>query len=928
MDYKSTLNLPDTAFPMRGNLAKREPEMLSHWQDMGLYALQRREFAGRPRFVLHDGPPYANGKIHVGHAINKIIKDIIMKSRQLMGYDAPYVPGWDCHGLPIEHKVEGMIGKVGDKVDAKSFRLACRNYAREQIELQKADFVRLGVFGNWDEPYLTMNSRTEGDIVRALARIVEKGHVIRGFKPVNWCLECQSSLAEAEVEYQEHHSPSIDVRFAVRDRAAVAAMFDCAAPARLDVVIWTTTPWTLPANVGVCLHPEFVYVLAEYAPGEGVIVAEELLPSLRLRWQKDLPILGRCRGAELDRQVLRHPFIARDSLLMLGEHVTLEQGTGCVHTAPAHGLDDYMVCKAYGVEMLNLVLADGSFSSETEYFAGENIFKANPHVVQVLKEHDALIQYEDMVHSYPHCWRHKTPTIYRATQQWFISMDGQGLRQTALNEIEQVKFTPPWGKPRLYNMIANRPDWCISRQRYWGVPLCFVTHRESGELHPDIVAIMRRVAERIDEQGIEAWFDYDLTELIGEKDAQEYEKLNDVLDVWFDSGTTHYSVLRQRDDQSYPADLYLEGSDQHRGWFHSSLLTGCAIDGHAPYRGLLTHGFTVDEQGRKMSKSLGNVVDPQQVIKRLGADILRLWAASSDYSGDISLSENILKQRSDAYRRIRNTCRFLLANLHDFDPQKHLMNPREMLPLDRYAVARTDELQKRIINAYESYDFHLIYQIIFNFCSVEMGGFYLDVIKDRQYTVAKNNPARRSAQSAIYHILEAMVRWLAPILSFTAEEIWHNMPGEREASVFLSSFYEHLFAFDEDTPYSASFWQRLIALRDEVNVKLEKARNDKVIGAALDACVKIRLRKQDYDLFKDVADELHFIFLTSQCELECGDVENEQVIAAIEVLVAQGKKCVRCWHHLPDVGSHADHPELCGRCIENIGETGETRRFG
>lgn len=920
-DYKNTLNLPETDFPMRGNLPQREPEMLAFWEKADIYGKQRAAFADAPKFILHDGPPYANGTIHVGHALNKILKDIITKSRHLLGFNSPYIPGWDCHGLPIEQKVEQQIGKPGAKVSATEFRAACRAYAASQVELQKADFIRLGVFGDWAHPYLTMQPQTEAGIVRALREIVARGHVVHGFKPVNWCLDCRSSLAEAEVEYEDKTSDSIDVRFAVREPAELARrMGSDVVPPAVDVIIWTTTPWTLPANLAVSVHPEHDYALIE-GEGRWFVIAQEMMDSVRERWDISAPwtVHASAKGSALDRLVLAHPFAARDSLLINGDHVTLDAGTGCVHTAPAHGVEDFEICRHYGIDVLNLVLPDGSFSEDTPYFAGENVFKANPKVVQLLREQDRLVHHEAIRHSYPHCWRHHSPTIYRATAQWFISMDKAGLRQTALDGLKNVRFTPEWGRSRLTNMIADRPDWGITRQRYWGVPLCFVQHKETGELHPDILNIMDKAAAVIEKDGIEAWFTLALEELIPATDLAHYEKLNDVLDVWFDSGTTHYAVLRQRDDIGYPADLYLEGSDQHRGWFHSSLLTGCAIDGHPPYKGLLTHGFTVDESGRKMSKSLGNVVEPQKVINNLGADILRLWVSSADYSAEVSLSDNILKQRADAYRRIRNTCRFLLANLHDFDPTKHAVPTDELLALDRYAIARADALQKTIIAAYENYEFHLIYQQLFNFCAVEMGGFYLDIIKDRQYTIATDNRARRSAQTAIWHILEAMVRWLAPILSFTAEEIWQHMPGKREESVFLSRFYDGLVSYD--SAFDAAYWADLIRVREDVNVALENARKDGLIGGSLEAALHITAPDATHQNLARLGDELRFLFITSAVSLEKGDA------LAVTVQKADGDKCERCWHILPTVNHDPAYPGLCPRCVENVAHGGETRQY-
>ena len=920
-DYKDTLNLPETAFPMRGNLPQREPEMLAFWEKADIYGKQRAAFADAPKFILHDGPPYANGAIHVGHALNKILKDIITKSRHLLGFNSPYIPGWDCHGLPIEQKVEQQIGKPGAKVSATEFRAACRAYAASQVELQKADFIRLGVFGDWAHPYLTMQPQTEAGIVRALRDIVARGHVVRGYKPVNWCLDCRSSLAEAEVEYEDKTSDSIDVRFAVRDPAELARrMGSSVVPPAVDVIIWTTTPWTLPANLAVTLHPEYDYALIE-GEGRWFVIAQDMIDSVRERWGITAPwtVHATAKGSALDRLVLAHPFIERDSLLINGDHVTLDAGTGCVHTAPAHGVEDFEVCRRYGIDVLNPVLGDGTFSSDTPHFAGENVFKANPKIVQLLRDSGRLVHHDNIRHSYPHCWRHHSPTIYRATAQWFISMDKAGLRQTALDGLKHVRFTPEWGRSRLTNMIADRPDWGITRQRYWGVPLCFVQHKDTGDLHPDILNIMEKAAAVIEKDGIEAWFTLALEDLIPAADLADYEKLNDVLDVWFDSGTTHYAVLRQRPDIGYPADLYLEGSDQHRGWFHSSLLTGCAIDGHPPYKGLLTHGFTVDESGRKMSKSLGNVVEPQKVINNLGADILRLWVSSADYSAEVSLSDNILKQRADAYRRIRNTCRFLLANLHDFDPAKHAVATADLLALDRYAIARADALQKTIIAAYENYEFHLIYQQLFNFCAVEMGGFYLDIIKDRQYTIATDNRARRSAQTAIWHILEAMVRWLAPILSFTAEEIWQHMPGTREESVFLARFYDGLTGYD--SAFDAAYWADLIRVREEVNIALENARKDGLIGGSLEAALHITAPDSTYQNLARLGDELRFLFITSAVTLEKGEA------LAVSVQKADGDKCERCWHILPTVNSDPAYPGLCPRCVENVAHGGESRQY-
>jgi isoleucyl-tRNA synthetase len=800
-DYKDTLNLPSTDFPMRANLAQREPEMFAAWDRDGLYARVREACAGRPRFVLADGPPYANGDIHIGHAVNKILKDIIVRSRTLAGFDAPYIPGWDCHGLPIELQVEKKIGKVGHEVDARRFREACRAYAAEQVDRQRTDFKRLGVLGDWERPYLTMDYQVEADTVRALGRIIERGHLLKGEKPVHWCVDCGSALAEAEVEYEDKTSHAIDVRFRVEDELDFMrrCTLDDDSDGPVSVVIWTTTPWTLPANQAVALHPALNYALVR-VNDERLLLAADLVEAAMKRYGFDgWQIVGHCTGAALEGVNLHHPFLDRHVPVILGEHVTLEAGTGAVHTAPGHGQDDYLVGRHYGLPVENPVGPDGRFLPGTEFFAGESVHQANGHVIEVLRERGALVVSEKVRHSYPHCWRHKTPIIFRATPQWFISMDQAELRETALAAIRKVQWVPQWGQARIEGMVAGRPDWCISRQRNWGVPIPLFVHTESGRLHPDTPALIEAVAQRIEQAGIEAWFSLDPKELLG-GEAANYQKVGDTLDVWFDSGVTHATVTEVRKELGLPADLYLEGSDQHRGWFQSSLLTAVAMRGEAPYRAVLTHGFTVDAQGQKMSKSRGNVVAPQKVVDTLGADILRLWVAATDYSAEMAVSDEILKRTADAYRRMRNTARFLLANLAGFDPKRDMLPPEKMLPLDRWAVDQALKVQARVTDAYERYQFHQIYQRVHNFCSVELGSFYLDVIKDRQYTTRADSVARRSAQTAMYHVIEAMVRWLAPILAFTAEEIWREIPGRRGESVLLSTWYEGLFALDADEP--------------------------------------------------------------------------------------------------------------------------------
>ncbi|PRB84441.1 isoleucine--tRNA ligase [Pseudomonas sp. MYb185] len=939
-DYKATLNLPATDFPMKAGLPAREPETLKHLDSIGLYQKIREISKGRPQFVLHDGPPYANGSIHIGHAVNKIIKDMIVRSKTLSGFDAPYVPGWDCHGLPIEHKVETTFGK---NQPADQTRERCRDYAAEQIEGQKADFIRLGVLGDWDNPYKTMEFPNEAGEIRALAKMVEGGFVFKGLKPVNWCFDCGSALAEAEVEYQDKKSDAIDVAFAVEDADKLAAAFGLGSLSKpASIVIWTTTPWTIPANQALNVHPEYIYALVD--TGDKLLVlAEELVESCLQRYGVQGEIIARCEGVALDNIRFRHPFYERFSPVYLADYVETGAGTGIVHSAPAYGEDDFRTCKHYGMDnddILTPVQSNGVYVSDLPFFGGQFIWKANANIVAKLDEVGALLKHEPIQHSYMHCWRHKTPLIYRATAQWFVGMDkvahdGSSLRRRALDAIEQTDFVPAWGQARLHGMIAGRPDWCISRQRNWGVPIPFFLHKESGELHPRTVELMEEVAKRVEQEGIEAWFKLDPAELLGEEAAQ-YDKISDTLDVWFDSGTTHWHVMRgshpMGHDQGPRADLYLEGSDQHRGWFHSSLLTGCAIDGHAPYRGLLTHGFVVDENGRKMSKSLGNVVAPQEVNDSLGADILRLWVSSTDYSGEMAVSKQILQRSADAYRRIRNTARFLLSNLNGFDPKQHALAPEQMLDLDRWAVDRALLLQQEISEAYDSYKFWNVYQKVHNFCVQELGAFYLDIIKDRQYTTAADSTARRSCQTAMYHIAEALVRWIAPVLAFTAEEIWQYLPGERNESVMLNTWYEGLTALPEDSELDRAFWDQVLAVKMAVNKELENLRNAKVLGGNLQAEVVLFADDQLGTTLGKLGDELRFVLITSAArvaplaEADDSAVATEVPGLKLSIVKSAHGKCSRCWHFLEDVGTHPAHPEICGRCIDNIEGAGEVRR--
>ncbi len=934
--YKDTINLPATRFPMKANLAQREPELLAYWQEIDLYKRLREAGSGKEKFILHDGPPYANGTIHIGHALNKIIKDIIVKSKTLSGYDAPYVPGWDCHGLPIELEVEKKVGRAGAKVDRKTFRQKCREFAAKQVAAQKADFIRLGVIGDWGRPYLTMDPTTEANILRALTKIIAAGHVYHGAMPVYWCTDCRSALAEAEVEYMDKTSPAVDVRFSVVDVQALLEKMQAAGSGSetpVSVVIWTTTPWTLPANQAVTLHPELEYVLVECETGSGserLLLADALLDSTMTRCDiSTYKIVARATGSALEGVMLRHPFYAREVPLIVGEHVTTETGTGAVHTAPGHGQEDFEVGRKYGLKVDNPVGPDGVFLPSTELFAGQFVFKANGQVNTALKERGMLLHEEPFQHSYPHCWRHKTPIVFRATPQWFISMDQHGLRESALQQIDTVAWYPDWGKARIAGMVQNRPDWCISRQRSWGVPIAVYINKETGELHPKTPQIMEEVALRMERSGIDAWFDIDDEDLLG-KDADDYEKVNDILDVWFDSGVTHDTVVKRRRELGGKANMYLEGSDQHRGWFQSSLLTGVAMNGEAPYREVLTHGFTVDAAGKKMSKSLGNVVVPQQVIKTLGADILRLWVAATDYRAELSISDEILKRMADSYRRMRNTARYLLGNLADFDPAQHTIAVSEMLALDRWALGRAQDLQTVITRAYEEYNFHVIYQRLHQFCVLEMGGFYLDVIKDRLYTMRTGSIGRRSAQTAMYHILEALVRWLAPILSFTAEEIWREMPGERNESVMLNAWYEQWPTQDQESgPMNRDFWNRVLEVREAVNRKLESLREAGDIGANLEAEVDIYCDRKYLPDLQQLDDELRFVMITSNARahaLEQAPGSAEDGIR-IDATPSKFEKCVRCWHRREDVGSVAEHPQLCLRCLENVSGAGEARRF-
>ncbi|MGC6245392.1 isoleucine--tRNA ligase [Pasteurella multocida] len=929
VDYKNTLNLPETGFPMRGDLAKREPNMLKSWYEKDLYQKIRQASKGKKSFILHDGPPYANGTIHIGHAVNKILKDIIVKSKTALGYDSPYIPGWDCHGLPIELKVEGLVGKPNQNISAAQFREACRQYAAEQVEGQKKDFIRLGVLGDWDNPYLTMNYHTEANIIRAFGKAVENGHLYKGSKPVHWCLDCASSLAEAEVEYEDKVSPSIYVRFSAVDSDAVLAKFNATdkGTGNISAVIWTTTPWTIPSNRAIAIHENLDYQLVQFND-ERVILAKDLVEEVaKAAGVEQVVILGESKGKDLEWLRFQHPFYDFSVPFILGDHVTADGGTGLVHTAPDHGHDDYIIAQKNGIEMAGLIGNDGLFKADVPFFAGKGVFESNDLVVAKLQEVGAMLKFSKIKHSYPHCWRHKTPIIFRATPQWFIGMEKQGLRQQALSEIKKVRWIPDWGQARIEKMVENRPDWCISRQRTWGVPVALFIHKETEELHPRTVELVEEVAKRVEQKGIQAWWDLDTAELL-DADADNYIKVPDTLDVWFDSGSTYYSVVKDRPEfNGQEADMYLEGSDQHRGWFMSSLMLSTATDNKAPYKQVLTHGFTVDGQGRKMSKSIGNIVTPQEVMDKFGGDILRLWVASTDYTGEISVSDEILKRAADAYRRIRNTARFLLANLNGFDPKRDLVKPEEMMVLDRWAVDCAYQAQNEIKDAYDNYQFHAVIQRLMKFCSIEMGSFYLDIIKDRQYTTKADSLARRSCQTALWHIAEALVRWIAPVLSFTADEIWQYIPGERGEFVFTEEFYNGLFALDANEQMNDAYWQQVITLRNEVNRVLEQARNDKIIGAALEAELTIYANDTYAPLLAKLQNELRFVLLTSKAEvkpLADADVAEGEVKGfAVKVVRSANHKCPRCWHY----SDSKDAESLCSRCDENVNGQGEVRQF-
>ncbi|STZ77008.1 isoleucine--tRNA ligase [Bergeriella denitrificans] len=926
-DYSKTVNLLESPFPMRGNLAKREPAWLKSWYELKRYQKLRQIAAGRPKFILHDGPPYANGDIHIGHAVNKILKDIIIRSKTQAGFDAPYVPGWDCHGLPIEVMVEKLHGKDMPKA---RFRELCREYAAEQIARQKKDFIRLGVLGDWDHPYLTMDFKTEADTVRTLGEIYKAGYLYRGAKPVQFCLDCGSSLAEAEVEYKDKVSPAIDVAYLFQDNAALAKAFGLDnIDGEAFAVIWTTTPWTLPASQAVSAGAEVAYQLIDTPKGK-LVLAKDLAEDALKRYgfnSDGIRVLAETTGAALENLHLNHPFIERDILMLNGDHVTTDAGTGLVHTAPAHGLEDYTVSNKYGIELYNPVNAEGRYIAEVPRVAGMTVWEANPVILEWLQENNRLLCSTKLEHSYAHCWRHKTPLIYRATGQWFIGMDkagsdGKTLRDRALKAVDDTEFFPSWGRARLQAMIEGRPDWVVSRQRYWGTPMTFFVHKETGELHPNSAELLEQVALRIEEKGIEAWFALDKSELLSAADCEQYDKLTDTMDVWFDSGSTHYSVLKQRDELAWPADLYLEGSDQHRGWFQSSMLTGCASMGRAPYKQLLTHGFVVDQNGRKMSKSIGNVVAPQEVYNEFGADILRLWAASTDYSGELAISKEILKRVTESYRRIRNTLSFLFANLSDFNPIEHAVPQDQMVEIDRYAVILARQLQERVAgDYYPRYAFHFAVKDIVAFCSEDLGAFYLDILKDRLYTTKADSHARRSAQTALYHITRSLVLLIAPVLCFTGEEAWDIIGGGEEDSVLFHTWHEFPPINEKAEAELLKKWAAVREVREAVTAAIEPLRTDKTVGSSLQAEVSITAPAEQAAYLKTLGDELRFTLLVSKAAVGEGDT------LSVTAHASSGEKCERCWHYTDDIGSVAGHDTVCARCADNVDGKGETRSY-
>ncbi len=926
-DYKETLHLPKTAFPMKANLTQKEKEILKEWEEKKIYIELLEQRKNAPVFVFHDGPPYANGHIHMGHALNKILKDIIVKYKSMEGYKVKFVPGWDCHGLPIELKVDHELGPRKKEMSKIQIRERCKKYAEKYVKIQRDEFKRLGVLGLWDDPYLTMKPRYEATIVREFGKIVEAGNVYKQKKPIYWCPHCKTALAEAEIEYYDHKSPSIYVKFPLIDPPE--KIDSSLKNEKINIVIWTTTPWTLPANLAVALHPNENYSFYKAVDGEIYVVATLLLDNFLQVLGKRGEVILEKKGSELEGLKLKHPiFDNKESIVILGEHVTMDAGTGCVHTAPGHGEEDYEVGLKYELDVFAPVDGDGKFTSEVPMYEGMSVWDANPVIIEDLKKKGTLIHSGEIVHSYPHCWRCKNPIIFRATDQWFISMETNNLREKALKEIDKVKWIPSWGRDRIYNMVESRPDWCISRQRSWGVPIIAVYCKKCGKPFTSR-EIAEHVASIFEKEGSNAWFSKSVKELLhpGTKcpycGGEEFELEQDILDVWFESGVSYAAVAENDPDMGFPVDLYLEGSDQHRGWFHSSLLTSVITRGEAPYKAVLTHGFVVDGQGRKMSKSLGNVISPEEIIKQHGAEILRLWVAAEDYRDDIRISQEILKRLVDAYRRIRNTIRFMLGNLYDFEPSKDNIHYNDLLPIDKYMLHRTNQLIKRIRKAYDEYDFHIVYHSIHNFCVVDLSAFYLDILKDRLYTWASKSKGRRSAQTVIYRILRTLIKLIAPVTSFTAYEAWKFLPGEKSENLFAEPFPEEVQEYYNEP--LAEEWEIIVKIREEVNKALEIKRQEKFIGHSLDARVLIEAEGREKEILQKYIDDLPFIFITSQAELvekTDGEFYEAEAIKNLRISVqkAIGKKCQRCWNYSPTVGQNPDYPDLCEKCVRALEE--------
>ena len=930
-DYKETLNLPETSFPMKANLPNKEPEILKFWEDISLYQKIRQQQKDKKSFILLDGPPYANGKIHIGHALNKILKDIIIKFKTLSDFDAPYIPGWDCHGLPIEHQVEKKKGKVGVKIKAHEFREYCRSYAIKQVEEQRDDFIRLGVLGEWGKPYLTLDKEYESEQINAFAKIVNNNYVSYGHKPVHWCLDCKSALAEAEVEYQDKESLSVDVAFRVIDNEEFfnrLGLEDLKRENKIIVPIWTTTPWTLPSNEAVVLGENIGYSVFEATLNNEEItclLANDLIDANSKRW--GLELSGRTHDINplvLEGLMLEHPIYEKEVPVLIGDYVTTENGTGAVHTAPAHGQDDFNIGKKNDLDLECYVNTYGVFKEEKEFFSGQHIFKSEPMILQKIDQKKNLIHQEQFIHSYPHCWRHKSPLIFRTTRQWFINMNNESFREKCLSAIKEVNWYPEWGEERISGMISTRPDWCISRQRYWGVPIPLFIHKEDQTLHPKTSELMDSVAEKIKEKGIDTWFESAVEDYLG-KDSNDYEKSSDIMDVWMDSGLAHHAVTQNHKQISFPADLYLEGSDQHRGWFQSSLLTSVAINNCAPFKQVLTHGFFVDEHGKKMSKSLGNAIAPQNIINSMGADILRLWVASTDYTNEMRISNEILKRNSDTYRRVRNTARFLLSNLGDFNPEQDAVAFKEMVLLDQWIINRLSSINQKIKKDYERYSFHRVSQTLHNFCVNDMGGFYLDIIKDRLYTMPENSVGRRSAQTVLMYIAESLVRWIAPVLSFTSEEIWQLLPGKRKSSVFLSNWHEFTASDTQEE------WDTVQDLIEVIAKALDVARDKEIIGSSLDADLVLYVDEKLMGFLNPLSKELRFLFITSSVSLAAIEEADDNAIHsdnfAVSVQSSEFEKCNRCWHRQQSVNQSIEYPDLCSRCEGNITEQSEQRVY-